>query len=105
METSDSGNLVIPPLRVAPPTDVDGYLVVARELLQALEPLSHAANVPPRASALIAAHCLECVLKAFLAYKGIAKRCAVTFSGTASCLYGACHARTDWPSRKMRLTG
>jgi hypothetical protein len=46
-------------------------MIVARELLQGVEALSTLPNISPRAAALIAAHALECALKAFLWHKGI----------------------------------
>jgi hypothetical protein len=51
------------------PTDLDGYIIVAGELLPGVEALSTIKNIPPRACAMIAAHTLECVLKTFLFYK------------------------------------
>jgi hypothetical protein len=52
------------------PTQGDGYMIVARDLLQRVEALSNLPNVSPRGCALIAAHALECALKAFLWHKG-----------------------------------
>ena len=43
---------------------------VARDLLQGVEVLSALQNIHPRGCALIAAHALECALKAFLWHKG-----------------------------------
>ncbi|MCX5827944.1 MAG: hypothetical protein NTV58_08080 [Deltaproteobacteria bacterium] len=45
-------------------------MVVARDLLQGVEALSTLQNISPRGCALIAAHALECTLKAFLWHKG-----------------------------------
>ncbi len=45
-------------------------MIVARDLLQGVEALSNLPNVSPRGCALIAAHALECALKAFLWHKG-----------------------------------
>jgi len=52
---------------------VDGYLIVARDLLQGVEVLTTLQNISPRSCALIAAQALECALKAFLSHKGKAK--------------------------------
>jgi len=71
--TTASINAVLPALRMAQPTQGDGYLIVARELLQALEPIASLSKVPPRAAALIAAHTLECILKTYLWHKGKSK--------------------------------
>ncbi|WP_461517033.1 hypothetical protein [Porticoccus sp.] len=57
-------------LEMLQPDDGDGYLIVARELLQGVEALLKLAGIPPRACALIAAHSLECILKAYLWHKG-----------------------------------
>jgi hypothetical protein len=46
-------------------------MIVARDLLQAVEALSILPpNVPARGCAILAAHALECALKAFLWHKG-----------------------------------
>ena len=46
-------------------------MIVARDLLQGVEVLStFPPNIHPRSCALIAAHALECALKAFLWHKG-----------------------------------
>ncbi|MDP2168134.1 MAG: hypothetical protein Q8J64_07375 [Thermodesulfovibrionales bacterium] len=60
----------LPALCMVEPTKREGYLIVARDLLQAVEALSTLQNIPPRGCALIAAHALECALKAFLWDKG-----------------------------------
>ena len=52
------------------PTEGDGYMIVARDLLQGVEALSTLPNISSRSCALIAAHALECALKAFLWHKG-----------------------------------
>jgi hypothetical protein len=52
------------------PTEGEGYMVVARDLLQGVEALSSVQNISPRSCAFIAAQALECVLKAFLWHKG-----------------------------------
>lgn len=53
------------------PTEVDGYMIVARDLLAGVDVLAKASPaVPSRCCALIAAHALECALKAFLSTKG-----------------------------------
>ncbi len=66
----NSGNAVLPAIRMRQPTEGDGYMIVARELLPGVEVLSILPNLPSRAAALIAAQALECVLKAFLWHKG-----------------------------------
>lgn len=63
-------NFMDPPLRMLNPTQGDAYMIVARDLLQSVEALSTLPNVSPRGCALIAAHALECALKAFLWHKG-----------------------------------
>jgi hypothetical protein len=66
-----AGKFTVPVLRVVQPTEREGYMIVARDLLQAVEALSILPpNVPPRGCALISAHALECALKAFLWHKG-----------------------------------
>ena len=55
------------------PTEGDGYKIVACELLQGVEALSTLPNVSSRNCVLIAAHALECALKAFLWHKGKTK--------------------------------
>ena len=58
-----AGKFTVPVLRVVQPTEREGYMIVARDLLQAVEALSILPpNVPPRGCALIAAHALECAL-------------------------------------------
>jgi hypothetical protein len=52
-------------------TEGDGYMIVARDLFQGVEALSKLPpSIHPRSCALLAAHALECVLKAFLWHKG-----------------------------------
>ena len=63
-------NVELPVLCIAKPTEGDGYLVVALDLLQGVEALSKFQNISPRGCALLAAHALECALKAFLWHKG-----------------------------------
>jgi hypothetical protein len=66
-----TGKFTVPALSGVQPTEGDGYMIVARELLQGVEALSTLPpNVSPRGCALIAAHALECVLKVFLWHKG-----------------------------------
>jgi hypothetical protein len=67
---SASANSKLPAKRMGQPTQGDGYMAVARELLPGVKALSTLPNVPSRAAALIAAHALECALKAFLWHKG-----------------------------------
>jgi len=66
---SNSINVTLPALRIGQPTEGDGYMIVARDLLQGVEALSTLPNVSSRNCALIAAHTLECELKAFLWHK------------------------------------
>ena len=70
MSNSITINCAVPALRMDQPTQGDAYMIVARGLLQGVEALSTLANVSPRGCALIAAHALECALKAFLLHKG-----------------------------------
>jgi hypothetical protein len=67
---SISVNVELPALSIAQPTEGDGYTIVASELLQGVEALSTLPNVSTRSCALLAAHTLECALKAFLWHKG-----------------------------------
>lgn len=69
--SSNSGrlNIELPALCMVPPTQLDAYIIVARDLLQGVEALSNI-KIHPRACALLAAHALECALKAFLWHKG-----------------------------------
>ena len=62
--------LFIPAFAYGPPTEREGYMIVARDLLQGVEALSTLPNISPRNCALIAAHALECALKAFLWHRG-----------------------------------
>lgn len=71
---SGYGHVVLPALRIGKPTQGDGYLIVARELLQGVEKLSAMSDISSRSCALIAAHALECSLKAFLWHKGKQKQ-------------------------------
>lgn len=61
----------MPAMHMPQPTEGDGYMIVARDLLQGVEALS---ALPPtvssRGCALLAAHALECALKAFLWHAG-----------------------------------
>ncbi|WP_299982713.1 hypothetical protein [Desulfobacula sp.] len=70
MDNSGSINGSLPPLRMVPPSQLDAYIIVARDLLQGVEALSNINTINHRACSLIAAHALECTLKAFLWYKG-----------------------------------
>ncbi len=69
-EASSSGNFVLPRLCVVQPTEGDGYMIVARDLLQGVEELYTLTHISPRSCALLAAHALECILKASLWHKG-----------------------------------
>ena len=63
-------NCALPALCMVQPTEGDGYMIVARALLQGVEELSILTYISPRSCALLAAHALECVLKASLWHKG-----------------------------------
>jgi len=78
----NSINARLPASSIGKPTDGDGYMIVARDLLQGVEALSTLSNVPPRNCALIAAHALECALKAFLWHKGKRKELKTHDLGT-----------------------
>jgi hypothetical protein len=67
---SNSLNATLPAFHLGQPTQEEGYMIVARDLLQGVEALSTLQNISPRGCALIAAHALECALKAFLLHKG-----------------------------------
>ena len=71
-ETDDliSANATVPCAYISQPTEGESYIVVARDLFQGVEALSTQQSISPRACALIAAHTLECTLKAFLWHKG-----------------------------------
>ena len=63
-------NGVLPSLCINQPTQKDAYLIVSRDLVQGVEALSGMTQISPRSCSLIAAHTLECILKAFLWHKG-----------------------------------
>jgi len=63
-------NGVLPSLCLNQLTQKDAYLIVSRDLVQGVEALSGMTQIPPRSCSLIAAHALECILKAFLWHKG-----------------------------------
>jgi hypothetical protein len=65
-----SVNITVPPPFLMKPTEEDGYMIVAHDLLQGVEALSAMHGISPRACAMIAGQALECALKAFLCYKG-----------------------------------
>jgi len=68
--SNSTGRFALPTLRVGQPPRADGFMIVARDLLQGVEALSALQSIPPRACALLAAHALECTIKAFLSHKG-----------------------------------
>lgn len=70
MSNSGNVNVEFPALCIVQPTEGDGYKIVACDLLQGVEALSTLQNVSARSCALLAAHALECALKAFLWRKG-----------------------------------
>ena len=61
---------MLPLFHMIQPTEGNGYMIVALDLLQGVGALSTLPNVSSRNCALIAAQALECVLKAFLWHKG-----------------------------------
>ena len=70
LEKSMVADLVLPSVKIKELTDGDGYLIVARDLLQGVHALSTILGIPSRACELIASHALECALKAFLWHRG-----------------------------------
>lgn len=69
-DTFGSGKIIVPMPRISQPTEVDGFRVVAEELLQAIDALSTVNGIHPRGCAMLAAHALECMLKAVLWHNG-----------------------------------
>lgn len=63
-------DMELPAMTMVQPTSVDGYMIVARDLLPAIEVLSVSPDAPPRGCAMLAGQALECALKAFLCHKG-----------------------------------
>lgn len=64
-------NISLPAMQMLQPTEGDGYLIVARDLFLGVEALSVLPpTIPSRGCALLAAHALECVLKAYLWHAG-----------------------------------
>jgi len=59
----------LPPLSTPPPSEIDSYMIVTNQLLPAIEALSVAEKLPARACAMLAAHALECALKAIIKSK------------------------------------
>lgn len=53
------------------PGEVDSYMIVANQLLPSVEALSKVENLPARGCALLAAHALECALKAIIQHRGL----------------------------------
>ncbi|MDA8103917.1 MAG: hypothetical protein M0Z71_00910 [Nitrospiraceae bacterium] len=76
VETARSmGRITVPKVYITRPTQEEGFMIVARDLLQAVEALSLLPpTVSPRGCALLAGHALECALKAFLWHEGKNKR-------------------------------
>ena len=56
----------LPEFKFLQPDERDAYLVVANDLLQGVMVLSNETHMPPRSCAMLAAHALECALKAYL---------------------------------------
>jgi hypothetical protein len=66
-----TGKFTAPAPHEGQPTEGEGYMIVAHDLLPAVEALSILPpSVHPRGCGMLAAHALECVLKAFLWHKG-----------------------------------
>lgn len=59
------------------PDEVDGYLIVARDLFPAVMHLSNVADISARSCAMLAAHVTECWLKALILFKDSKKKFAV----------------------------
>lgn len=54
---------MMPMPRSVQPTQGDGYMFVARDLVPVVEALAKDGTMPPRACALLGAQALECLLK------------------------------------------
>lgn len=67
---SGSINATLPAFSMGQPNEGEGYMIVARDLLQGVEALSTSQSISSRSCALLAAHVLECALKGFLWYRG-----------------------------------
>jgi hypothetical protein len=61
---------VFPTLIAKQPTEVDSHLIVARDLMPVVESLSKIDHLPSRGCAMLAAHTLECTLKAIILHCG-----------------------------------
>ncbi len=73
-EPGASINITLPAFCLAKPTQGDGYMIVARDLMLGVEALSILTpDIPPRSCALIAGFALECALKAYLWHMGMMK--------------------------------
>ena len=66
-----SGNLKAGAASVGPVSPVQGYLASARGLLPGVQALGQTATGVAGARALVAAHVLECILKAYLSHRGV----------------------------------
>ena len=66
----NTGNVCLPALQSIEPTLTDAYMIVARDLMQGVEALSVEKHISSRSCSLIAAHALECILKAYLVHNG-----------------------------------
>ena len=72
MNNSETGNAQLSffESQISAPPPKDAYLIVVHDLLPAVEALkSHSTDIPSRGCELIAAHVLECTLKALLLHK------------------------------------
>ena len=69
-EVGGSINAKAPGFRMVKVTQKESFIIVASDLLKGVKALSTFQNIPPRSCALLAAHALECALKAFLCHRG-----------------------------------
>ena len=63
-------SLTLPSLRILPPEPPHTYVGIAHAMLEGVKALAEAENPPALALALLAAHTLECTLKAYLSRSG-----------------------------------
>lgn len=61
----------LPSLSMRQPNEIDGYMIVINDLLPAIETLSKFEKLPSRGCALLAAHALECALKAIIRHHSL----------------------------------
>ena len=65
-----TGDLSAQPASIKPPSSPDTYLGVAYLMMEGVKVLANARPIPAVAHALLAAHTLECALKAYLSRDG-----------------------------------